>query len=381
MAKKITEMLPPDVDHKDMIYIVDKNLKVVYSNDEWQRFASANNGGIILTEGWNANLLENMKDKERKRWKHIYRLLLEGRVPYHKENFICSSPFEKRIYQLRITPRREDNGNVAWFVHHAFRIDEKEYRLNLLGRHLRKLNDPNRVTQEYQKRIIERAIRIPRYRAARHLRPLEDIGGDLIWHREFPKGVTHLAIADAVGHGDSAGQLATQMSIILDEVADADNEPSATISALNRAMMGLAPDNDVIFATGLLFRFDHNKQHLTCSNFGHHNPIFSHTGQLVVDGGPPVGLAEEMRPWPDTQIDIVKHGHRFLAFSDGITEQFNISGEMFGTVRLLRAFQKHLELPLDNMLAKIVEELNRFRRSALVKDDQTLLAIEFVGGK
>jgi hypothetical protein len=31
------------------------------------------------------------------------------------------------------------------------------------------------------------------------------------------------------------------------------------------------------------------------------------------------------------------------------------------------------------MLAKIVGELNGFRRSALVKGDQTLLALEFVG--
>jgi hypothetical protein len=36
-------------------------------------------------------------------------------------------------------------------------------------------------------------------------------------------------------------------------------------------------------------------------------------------------------------------------------------------------------MPLDEMLAKIVRELNGFRRSALVKDDQTLLALEFVG--
>lgn len=381
MANKITEMLPPDVDHNDTLYIVDKNLKVVYTNDEWKRFASMNNGGIILKEEWNANVLDNMIDKEKVRWKHIYRLLIEGRVPHHKEEFQCSSPVEKRIYQLRITPEHDEEGNVAWLVHQAIRIDEGEDRLTLLGKSLRKLDDPNRVTQEYQKRIIKRAIRIPRYRAARHLKPLEEIGGDLIWHREFPQGAAYLVLADAVGHGASAGQIATQMAIILDEVADADNKPSTMVSALNRAMLKLTPDDDVIFATGLIFRFDHSKQQLVCSNFGHYNPLFSRTGQLPVDAGPPVGLAEEAEPWPDTRIDIKKHGNRFLVFSDGISEQFNIAGEMFGTVRLLKAFLSHLKLPLDNMLEKIVEELNRFRRQALVKDDQTLLAIEFVGGE
>jgi sigma-B regulation protein RsbU (phosphoserine phosphatase) len=197
----------------------------------------------------------------------------------------------------------------------------------------------------------------------------------------LPQGIALLALADAVGHGASAGQIATQMAVILDEVADADNKPSTMVSALNRSMLELTPDDDVIFATGLIFRFDHSKQYLICTNFGHDNPLFSHTGQLFVNGGPPVGLAEEMEPWPDTQIDIAKHGHRFLIFSDGITEQFNIAGEMFGSRRLLSAFRKYMELPLDNMLARIVDELNGFRRSALVKDDQTLLAIEFIGNE
>ena len=144
-------------------------------------------------------------------------------------------------------------------------------------------------------------------------------------------------------------------------------------------MLELASGEDVVFATGLFFRFDHRGQQLKCANFGHHSPLFSRTGQLHVLSGPPAGMADEAEPWPETQIDLVKHGNRFLIFSDGITEQFNIEGDMFGTTRLLQAFWRHLELPLNNMLAKIVGELNGFRRSALVKDDQTLLALEFVG--
>jgi sigma-B regulation protein RsbU (phosphoserine phosphatase) len=326
-------------------------------------------------------LLDNISGKEKQRWKHIYRLLLEGRVPHHKEDFICSSPVEKRIHQLRISPKKDDDGNVAWLVHHTRRIDETRNALAFLSKRLGKFNDPNRVTQEYRQRVIKRTIRIPRFRAARHFIPLEDIGGDLLWHREFPEGVAHLAHADVMGHGTAAGRLATQMAIILDEVTDTNTGPSATVSALNRAMLELTSDDDVFFATGLIFRFDQRGPQLTCSNFGHHDPLFSRTGQLHIDGGPPAGLADEAAPWPETRIDMVKNGYRFLVFSDGITEQFNIEGDMFGTTRLLQAFLRYLELPLNNMLTKIVGELNGFRRSALVKDDQTLLALEFVGDK
>lgn len=210
------------------------------------------------------------------------------------------------------------------------------------------------------------------------LLPLEDVGGDLLWHREFPQGDAHLTHADVMGHGAAAGQYATQIAIILDEVTDADAGPSSVVSILNRALTKLAA-NDVIFATGLFFRFDQSGQQLTCGNFGHHSPIFSRTGQIYIDRGPPVGLVDEVQPWPESRIDMVEHGNRFLVFSDGITEQFNVEGEMFGTARLVRAFRRYLDMPLDEMLAKIVRELNGFRRSALVKDDQTLLALEFVG--
>ena len=108
--------------------------------------------------------------------------------------------------------------------------------------------------------------------------------------------------------------------------------------------------------------------------------FFAHRSTYI-DGGPPVGLVAEVEPWPQIHIDMLLHGNRFLVFSDGITEQFNIEGEMFGTKRLLNAFQRHLQLPLEKMIAEIIEELNRFRGPALVKDDQTLLALEFIGDK
>ena len=381
MVNNISDILPPDAEPDDTLYVVDRELNVIYTNEAWARFAANNNGGRILGEGWNSNVLENMSGREKERWTHIYRFLLEDRIPHHKESFICSSPAEKRVLQLRITPGKDDDGNVAWLVHHIFWFDETQDALSLLGKRLGKMDDPKRVIQEYQQRIIMRTIRIPRFRAARHFRPLENIGGDLLWHRDFPQGSAHLTHADVMGHGNAAGRLATQMAIILDEVTEPDAGPSVTVSALNRAMLELVMDDEVVFATGLFFRFNQDGDQLTCSNFGHDGPIFSRTGQLHVDGGPPVGLAQEIEPWPEMQIDMLIHGNRFLIFSDGITEQFNIEGEMFGITRLLQVFQSHLELPLDDMLAKIVAELDGFRSSALVKDDQTLVALEFAGGE
>jgi len=375
----ITDMLPPDVEPGDALYIVDKDLNLVYTNEDWRRFALENKGRKILGEGWNPNVLDNMSGKQRQRWSHIYRLLLAGRLPHHQESFNCSSPVERRIYRLRITPKEDASGKVAWLVHHTLTVDERRDAVARVGKRLRELEDPDRVTHEYRSRVIRRRIRIPGFETARHFEPLDDIGGDVLWHREYAQGPTDLVHADAMGHGTASGLLATRIVVLLDEMAVQEEGPGRTVSALNRAMLEIADDDQVQFATGLFFRFDSRGQRLRCSNFGHHGPMFSRSGQIRVENGPAVGLSDELESWPETELDLAEHGTRFLVFSDGITEQFDIEGEMFGHDRLLRAFRKHLERPLADMVAGIVEDLSDFRGEALIKDDQTLLAVDFVG--
>jgi sigma-B regulation protein RsbU (phosphoserine phosphatase) len=80
--------------------------------------------------------------------------------------------------------------------------------------------------------------------------------------------------------------------------------------------------------------------------------------------------------WPEVELDMTEHGTRFIAFSDGITEQFDALGQMYGTERLTRIFQESRQRDLDAVVPTILDDLNTFRGDALVKDDQTLIALE-----
>jgi sigma-B regulation protein RsbU (phosphoserine phosphatase) len=374
-----TDLLPLDVEPADTLYVIDRELNVVYSNEEWARFAADNNGLPLLRKGWNKNVLANMSGKEKERWKHIYRLLLDGRLPHHQEPMNCASPVKRRSYQLRITPEKDEMGEVAWLVHHNVRLDTRPDAMDRVSRQLEQLDDPEQVTREFRKRIVERKIRIPSFAVARHFEPLEEIGGDLVWHREYPEGISDMIHADVMGHGAEAGRVAAKMAVMLDELATLELRPGRTAAALNRALTKIAPMDGVMFATGLHFRFEQDLKRVTCCSFGHDGPIFSRTGPIQIESGFPVGLAEEDEPWPENSIDLTEHGKRFLVFSDGITEQFNAEGEMFGIDGLYEAFLKHIYLCLDEMVNRIVKDLTGFRGTALVKDDQTLLALDFVG--
>ena len=378
MARRFSrDMLPREIDPADTLYVTDRELNVVYANDEWTRFACDNRGPRLAAEGWNRNILANMTGTQKERWTHIYRLLLAGRLPHHQEEMNCSSPEKRRFYQLRITPERDETGEVAWLVHHNVRVDGGPDPVERVGRRLEQLDDPTEATHEFRKRILERRVRIPRFDVARHFEPLEEIGGDLVWHREYPDGVSDLVHADVMGHGADAGRVAAKIAVVLDELAAKDLRPGETAAALNRALTHIARDQDVMFATGLLFRFEEDHQRVTCCSFGHDGPIFSRTGQIHIESGLPVGLIDEPDPWPENLIHLDEHGSRFLVFSDGITEQFDAGGAMFGIDGLLDSFRRSIDRPLDEMVRRIVGELVRFRGKALVKDDQTLLAVEF----
>jgi sigma-B regulation protein RsbU (phosphoserine phosphatase) len=238
--------------------------------------------------------------------------------------------------------------------------------------------DRETARRRYREHVLMRKIAVPRYRVAQHLEPLEEVGGDILWHREYPEGTADVVHADVSGHGEDAGRHAAKMVLLLDNAANTTSTVSDVVAGVNRVMVENNTEDAIVFATGLFFRFHAEAQRLTCVNFGHLGPIFSRSGVIYLDSGLPVGAVGETEAWPETEIRLSEHGNQFLVYSDGIVEQFNMDGEMFGTERLLQSFLSRLGLPLDRMVNGIVSELAAFRGDAIVKDDQTLLALQFI---
>lgn len=361
------------------LYVADKDLNLVYWNENWESFARNNKGEGLLRQGVSTNLLNSMSGPQVEKWRQIYRLLLDGRLPSHEEELVCPSPVERRNFRLRITPLEDKAGRIAFLLHRLVRTDAGLLAADRVGPGLERLNDEAQMAREFRERIAQREIGIPGLNVVCHFKPLEETGGDLVWHHVYGKGVSDLAHADVVGHGRSAGRVATGVAVLLDELATLNSTVGQTVLALNRAMLATTPGEQERFATGLYFRFGQHADRVTCCSFGHVGPIFSRAGLVRIRGGFPVGLVEEDEPWPEQSLDLTEHGTRFLVFSDGITEQFDPGGAMYNTDGLHRAFLRYMELPLDEMVGRIIGDLTKFRGTALVKDDQTLIALEFVG--
>ena len=143
-AEFFPHMLTQEIEHTDTLYVANRDLDIVYVNDGWANFASENKGHELLEKGWNENLLANLSGKQRDRWRHIYRLLLAGRLPHHQEQMNCSSPTERRIYELRITPQHDEQGEVAWLIHHNVRIDNMPDAVDRVSRQLERIDQRER---------------------------------------------------------------------------------------------------------------------------------------------------------------------------------------------------------------------------------------------
>jgi hypothetical protein len=365
----------------DLLYVADSDLRVVHVNDGWRSFARQNNGEQVLGEGWNRHVLDNFSGSERTRWQAIYRALLSGQLPHHEEDFICPSPVERRLYHLRITPRHDDEGEVAFLVHHAVRIDAQDPEAEDTLPDLEQAIDqeaPEDVTlRAYRAYIVDQDVRLRHVQEEHAIRPLEDAGGDFLWRREYASGLCDIVMGDAMGHGLDAARTALKVVHTLSEIAAEDRALEDMIQRLNRSFFdGETKQSDVTFATGLYFRLLPREDSVSVCSFGHNNPIFSESGRLEIEGGMPVGLVPGDGAYPVVPIELDEHGTRFLTYTDGITEQFDPDGDMFGEDRLEAIFKETLHKSLDEQLKAILRAVESYQGSALTKDDQTLLAIE-----
>jgi serine phosphatase RsbU (regulator of sigma subunit) len=369
--------LVPDIDPTATLYVADERLRIVFSNEEWRSFAMQNAGEKLTDPSWDSGLLDNMSGSAKERWAAVYGLLLDKRLSHYEEDFICSSPQERRIFRLRITPVESPGNEGTWLVHHTVRIDDSAAEREDLRRRLRQVeSDVGLLERVYRTRVLERETQVPGFQVAEHFQPLEEVGGDLIWSRQYTDGSTDLVVADTTGHGYEAAVHAAKLVMMLDQLADAERTPQDLLATLNRGLIRNRPKHESAFATGIYFRFEQGGSRIRCANFGHMGPLFSRTGELALERGVALGVVDTIPVWPETTIDLDDHGTRFLVYSDGISEQFDLDGTMYGTKRLLRAFEESLELDLNAALGAIVADVDRFRGEAIVKDDLTLVALE-----
>jgi len=132
------------------------------------------------------------------------------------------------------------------------------------------------------------------------------------------------------------------------------------------------------FLTIIYLIIDLREGTLIYSNAAHPPPILLRadgTLQLLEEGGTIIGL-DGILPFEEEQLKL-QEKDKILLYTDGIFEVVNGEGEMFGEERF-HALVKSLSLmPVDVIVDEIIVAIKNFVSGVKLRDDVSLLGIEF----
>jgi sigma-B regulation protein RsbU (phosphoserine phosphatase) len=156
-----------------------------------------------------------------------------------------------------------------------------------------------------------------------------------------------------------------------DGAADTRISTAMLMTTLNYQLFRCTPPEK--YATMFLGRYDAAQRALTYCNAGHPPPIlFRANGSLsrLDVSGTVVGLFDEAVYTESTVM--LQPGDLFVAFSDGVTEPENASGE-FGEERLIALIQEHRRYPLSHIGDVVASSVAEWIGEAEQPDDITVV--------
>ncbi len=207
-------------------------------------------------------------------------------------------------------------------------------------------------------------------------RPAQIVSGDYFDFFKFKDGSDGLAIADAVGHGVSAGLLMSSMQTALRLLAPENINPATILDRVNRLFLHNV--NFTTFVTVFLASYDTATRKITYSNAGHNPPLLYHPQDSCITQLLPtsaaVGLVEYFNP--STESLNLYPGDVLLLYTDGVTEARNDVGEFFGLDRLAELIKRSADLPSVEMVRTIRQGMETFMNGYTPQDDTTFVAIK-----
>ena len=209
------------------------------------------------------------------------------------------------------------------------------------------------------------------YRAAR------EVGGDFYDTYELPArpGMLGIAVADVTGKGVTAALMMAFSRAVLRSAAYNGSGPADALRRTNRVLA-----NEVrtgLFLTALVLELDGSSGALRFASAGHEPPLLLRAGVPepveLPAGGAMLGLFDELEPEERT-LDLAP-GDLVLAYTDGVTDALDSSGDRFGDVRLRELLGRGGELSARDVVDRILAGVHAFAGSEPPADDITLVAI------
>jgi sigma-B regulation protein RsbU (phosphoserine phosphatase) len=238
----------------------------------------------------------------------------------------------------------------------------------------RELEDELGAARQAQQWLVPLSGRIGGVAYQVHMQPGEYVAGDLFDVVQLNDGRVAVCIGDVTGHGAGAGIVMAAAQAFLHAALRAEQDPARAVAAVNRYISQQSRMER--FASLWVGVFDPDARTVTAVDAGHGYCVAvdaaRHATLIRCSGGHMLGVDADCE-YEATTIPLPADG-RLVIFSDGVVEQSNRAGDMYGVPRLCEA----LKNPTSDDPRTIVEAVERFAEGLTLNDDATAAVIRWV---
>jgi sigma-B regulation protein RsbU (phosphoserine phosphatase) len=207
------------------------------------------------------------------------------------------------------------------------------------------------------------------------------VGGDIVDVYHFDNGNVALSIADIAGKGAQASIHAALVKYGLRCFASEGLTAERVLRSLDRAYVeNNAFEGIESFATVFVGLLDAGRRSMTYASAGHESAVLCHPHEaplLLKPTAPLIGVFDDQHHlFRQAVVDVVP-GTLLLATTDGLTEARSPTGEFYGVERLVSEVDRLRSLPVSEIIAALLADLERFANGR-VRDDIAVLAARIV---
>jgi sigma-B regulation protein RsbU (phosphoserine phosphatase) len=220
---------------------------------------------------------------------------------------------------------------------------------------------------------------IPGLQLAFATRPANTVAGDYydVFQRPtFEQSHFLLTVADVAGKSIPAALLMATLQASLRTLSATSSCLSELVAGLNRYACTNS-QGGLRFTTAFIAEFDPDARTLAYINAGHNNPVLRRSSGEVTrlsEGGLPLGIRDE--GGYDSGNAVLQAGDWLLIFTDGLVEAVNQKDEEYGELRMLRVLEGGVASTPQELLARMMADLDNFVGATPQHDDVTCLLVK-----
>lgn len=212
------------------------------------------------------------------------------------------------------------------------------------------------------------------FRVAAKYVPMAAVAGDLYDYLRTDKRSAGLLNADVSGHGVPAALIASMVKMAATAQRGQAEHPARLLAGMNAALCGNTQGQ---FVTAAYVHLSAQARELRYAAAGHPAMLLLRGGEVteVAENGLLLAATDEAQSTERSMV--LEPGDRLLLYTDGLPEQKNAQGEMFGDELLAAELQQAAKLTPAEAVERIIAKVQSWGISQ--EDDLTALVCDLWG--